>query len=262
LWAHGRAVDDEYAISHKITPPSASDIPLSGNKIKPHPLTKDEIKTYIAAYAQAAINSVEKAGFDAVELHFANGYLPDQFLQDVSNTRTDEYGGSIENRARFLLEIFEAVVKAVGQKKVGFRLSPWSPFQGMHLDSVYVFPGCPDEISALDMRMKDPVPTFSYLVGEVKKLYPDLLYLHVIEPRISGGDDVVNHPYDTSRDSNNFIRDIWAPKPLISAGGYDSETAAKAAEQDGELIAFGRHFLANVRSHLASADLSLSSLLR
>jgi NADPH2 dehydrogenase len=111
------------------------------------------------------------------------------------------------------------------------------------------------------MRMKDPIPTFSYLVGEVKRLYPDLLYLHVVEPRISGG-DVVNHPYDTSRDSNDFIRDIWAPKPLISAGGYDRETAAKAAEQEGELIAFGRHFLANVCSYLASPVLSLSDLLK
>ena len=85
---------------------------------------------YVEAYAQAAINAINKAGFDAVELHFANGYLPDQFLQDVSNKRTDKYGGSIENRARFLLEIVEAVVKAVGQGKVGFKLSPWSKWQG------------------------------------------------------------------------------------------------------------------------------------
>jgi NADPH2 dehydrogenase len=102
-----------------------------------------------------------------------------------------------------------------------------------------------------DMRMKDPIPIFSYLVGEVKKLYPDLLYLHVVEPRFSGN-DTASHPYDTSRDSNDFIRDIWAPKPLISAGGYDRETAVEAAEKEGELIAFGRHFLANVCSHLAS----------
>jgi NADPH2 dehydrogenase len=149
LFANGRAVEDEYAISHNITPSSASDIPLSGNKIKPHPLTKEEIKTYVTAYAQAAINSIEKAGFDAVELHFANGYLPDQFLQDMSNMRSDEYGGTIENRARFPLEIFEAVVKAVGQKKVGFRLSPWSPFQGRRFDRSYVFPGRADESSCL-----------------------------------------------------------------------------------------------------------------
>ena len=109
------------------------------------------------------------------------------------------------------------------------------------------------------MRMKDPIPTFSYFVGEVKRLYPDILYLHLVEPRISGN-DIANHPYDTSRDSNDFIRDIWAPKPLIRAGGYDRETAVKAAEQEGALIGFGRHFLANVRSHLASLVLSLSDL--
>ena len=93
--------------------------------MRPHPLTQDEIKVYVEAYAQAATNAIIMVGFDAVELHFANGYLPDQFLQDVSNKRIDEYGGSIENRARFLLEIVEAVVKAVG-----FRLSPWSTWQG------------------------------------------------------------------------------------------------------------------------------------
>ena len=110
---------------------------------------------------------------------------------------------------------------------------------------------------ASDMRMKDPIPTFSYLVGEVKRLYPDLLYLHVIEPRVCGT-DISNHPYDTVRDSNDFIREIWAPKPLISAGGYDRETAIKTGEKDGELVAFGRHFLANVRSYVASPIISLS----
>jgi NADPH2 dehydrogenase len=85
---------------------------------------------YVAAYVQAAVNSLEKACFDAVELHFANGYLPDQFLQDVSNKRRDEYGGIVENRARFPLEILDAVANHVGEKKVGLRLSPWSSFQG------------------------------------------------------------------------------------------------------------------------------------
>jgi NADPH2 dehydrogenase len=150
LWAHGRAMSDDYCIKYNTYPVSASDIPLSEqtfrehitahwphasatpdeNIIRPRPLTHEGIKMYVDAYAQAAINAVTKAGFDAVELHFANGYLPDQFLQDVSNKRADKYGGSVENRARFLLEIVEAVVKAVGQNKVGFKLSPWSKWQG------------------------------------------------------------------------------------------------------------------------------------
>lgn len=91
---------------------------------------RTEIKEYVKWYAEAAKRAVHEAGFDGVEIHGANGYLIDQFLQDVSNTRTDEYGGSIENRARFALEVTEAVVAAVGQSKTSIRLSPWSRYQG------------------------------------------------------------------------------------------------------------------------------------
>lgn len=93
----------------------------------------EEIKQYVEAYAQAARNAVYGAGFDGVEVHCAHGYLIDQFIQDTSNKRTDEYGGSIENRCRFALEAIDAVVNAIGEAKTGFRLSPWSTFQGMRL---------------------------------------------------------------------------------------------------------------------------------
>ena len=83
------------------------------------------------AYAQAARNAVERAGFDGVEIHGANGYLVDQFTQDVSNTRTDAYGGSVENRCRFALEVVRAVCDAVGESRTAIRRSPWSTFQGM-----------------------------------------------------------------------------------------------------------------------------------
>lgn len=119
-----------------------------------------EIKDYVRWFGEAASNAVHKAGFDGVEVHGANGYLPDQFLQDVSNTRTDAYGGSIENRARFTLELMDAVVAAVGQRKAAIRLSPWSRYQ--------------------DMRMDDPVPQFTYLVEKLKERFPDLSYLHVV----------------------------------------------------------------------------------
>ena len=79
----------------------------------------------------AAAENAIRAGFDGVELHSANGYLPDQFLQDVSNKRVDEYGGSIENRVRFSLETLEGIVNAIGAEKTGIRLSPWSEFNGM-----------------------------------------------------------------------------------------------------------------------------------
>lgn len=132
LWALGRAAsgaalraeDPSYDVV------SASDIKLASSQDAPRPLTVPEIHEYIQLFATAASNAVHGAGFDGVEIHGANGYLVDQFLQDVSNKRTDEYGGSVENRARFALEVVEAVSKAVGQKKTGIRLSPWSKFQG------------------------------------------------------------------------------------------------------------------------------------
>lgn len=103
--------------------PSA--IPLSGKDKVPRSMTLDEIHEYIQLYAQAAADAVNKAGFDGVEIHGAHGYLVDQFLQDVVNKRTDDYGGSIENRARFGLEVIDAVVKAIGAEKTAVRLSPW-----------------------------------------------------------------------------------------------------------------------------------------
>jgi len=97
--------------------------------VVPRELTAAELKEYAELYTKAAKNAIE-AGFDGVEVHAANGYLLDQFLQSVSNNRTDEYGGSIQNRLRFPLEVIDAVVKAVGAERTAVRLSPWSDFQG------------------------------------------------------------------------------------------------------------------------------------
>ena len=93
-------------------------------------MTEADIDRFVEHYRQAALKAME-VGFDGVELHAANGYLADQFLQDVSNKRTDEYGGSIENRSRFTLEAIDAIVNAIGAEKTGIRLSPWGTFQGM-----------------------------------------------------------------------------------------------------------------------------------
>ena len=103
---------------------------MTGQSKPPRPLTEAEIKDYIHAYAKAASNAVHGAGFDGVEIHSANGYLPDQFLQTVSNKRTDGWGGDEQGRTRFTREIVDAVVAAVGQDRVGVRISPWSTFQG------------------------------------------------------------------------------------------------------------------------------------
>ena len=103
---------------------------LTGKSKPPRPLTEAEIKDYIAAYAKAASNAVHGAGFDGVEIHNANGYLLDQFLQTTSNKRTDRWGGDEEGRSRFSREVVDAVVDAVGEDRVGIRVSPWSTYQG------------------------------------------------------------------------------------------------------------------------------------
>ena len=220
LWAFGRATDVELlkAEDPNFEYVGASAIPTSSSSPIPRSLTVEEINTYVQWYATAADKAINKAGFDGVELHFANGYLPDQFLQDVSNQRTDKYGGSIENRARFPLEILEAVTSAVGEDRVGFRVSPWNTWQGM--------------------RMEDPKPTFAHFVSQAKERFPDLAYLHAIEPLVAG----------PNGDSNDFLRKIWGDKVFIAAGGYTPQTAAETASVHGGLIAFGRHYIANVSS--------------
>ncbi|KAI0916451.1 hypothetical protein AcV5_002945 [Taiwanofungus camphoratus] len=219
LWALGRASDPKVLKREGYPFVSSSDVPLPGSPA-PRPLTVPEIKEYVQWYTTASENAV-KAGFDGVELHGANGYIIDQFLQDVCNKRTDEYGGSIENRARFGLEVIDSVAKAIGAKKLGIRLSPWGYFQGM--------------------RMKDPIPTFTYFVKKIAEAHPDFAYIHLVEARVSGNMDREVVP----EESNDFIRKIWAPRALISAGGYTRETALEAAEQHGDLIGFGRSFISN-----------------
>lgn len=113
--------------------PSA--IPEQSGTPIPHELTIPEIKQYIRLYANAARKAVHEVHFDGVEVHGANGYLVDEFLQDVSNQRQDEYGGSVERRSRFGLEVVRAIVNVVGTaKKVGIRLSPWSPVGGARFE--------------------------------------------------------------------------------------------------------------------------------
>ena len=134
LWALGRAANPSVLSAESLPHVAPSHIPLSSQAADspaPRELTSSEIKEYVALYAQAAKNAVDKAGFDGVEIHGANGYLIDQFIQDVSNQRTDEYGGSVEGRSRFGLEVANAVVEAVGAERTGVRVSPWNKFQGL-----------------------------------------------------------------------------------------------------------------------------------
>ncbi|KAI0034780.1 NADH:flavin oxidoreductase/NADH oxidase [Vararia minispora EC-137] len=195
---------------------------------KPRALSKAEIKDYVTRFGVAARNAVQGAGFDGVELHFGNGYLMDNFLQTISNTRSDEYGGSVENRIRFALESLEAMVQAVGPKRVGFRVSPWSRFQGMRM---------PDT---------DIIETFSTLFMHIRDAHPDLAFAHVIQPRISGGKDDEGADHWQSSDlPDAFLHSIWKPRPYIAAGGFTGESASKRADTTGDLIAFGRFFISN-----------------
>ncbi|KAI5207081.1 FMN-linked oxidoreductase [Aureobasidium subglaciale] len=187
----------------------------------PHALTVDEIKRAIDTFAQAARNAIQ-AGFDGIELHGANGYMIDQFTQDTCNTRTDAYGGSIENRSRFGLEVAEACVNAIGADRVGFRISPFSTFQGM--------------------KMEDPVSQFSHLVTELKKL--SLSYLHIVESR------VINNVDCEKQEGIEPFLEIWSnTSPVLVAGGFSPESAKHAVDVEYKdfdtAVVFGRHFIAN-----------------
>jgi NADPH2 dehydrogenase len=129
-------------------------------------LTRKEIQEYVRDYQHAAKCALE-AGFDGVEVHGAHGYLPDQFLQKSCNNRSDSYGGSIENRSRFILEILDAVSSVVGDDRMAIRLSPFSEFQGMGLED-------------------DPYETWGYLIKTILNEHPKLAYISLTDPRLQG----------------------------------------------------------------------------
>jgi NADPH2 dehydrogenase len=249
LWALGRAADASQLAEENLvdaySAPSPILISTSENPYPPRELTVSEIQEYVQLYATAASNAIE-AGFDGVELHGANGYIIDQFLQDVSNKRKDEYGGSVENRARFAWEVVDAVVQSIGAGKTALRISPWSRFAGLFSNfvasiSFHIF-------FRSDMRMQDPIPTFSHLVTIILEAHPGLAYIHVVEPRVSGASDYTG--FISHDESNGFIRDIVQEKgkgtKVISTGGYTRESGIAAADAKGDLIGYARSFLANV----------------
>ena len=182
----------------------------------PRALERSEIAGIVEDFRRGAENA-KAAGFDGVEVHSANGYLPDQFLRDGSNVRTDDYGGSIENRARFLLEVTAAVVDAFGADRVGVRLSPSGTFNSMS-DS-------------------DPVATFGYAIGKLEELR--IAYVHIVE----GSEADVRHGGSIVPTSE--LRPLFS-RTLIVNGGYDRERATRALDAEAtDLVSFGRLFLAN-----------------
>jgi N-ethylmaleimide reductase len=232
LWHVGR-------VSHSslqpggILPVSASAVPISA-ELKtmtadgqpaayetPRALETSEIAGVIDGYRQGARNALE-AGFDGVEIHGANGYLVEQFLQSRTNLRTDRYGGSIENRARLLMEIAQAVVEVCGADRVGVRLSPYG--------------------IANDSGEAEPMPLYAHVVQSLDRL--GLAYLHFIEPRSSGaGRAEVNHQNVPS--AMLLFRPMWKGV-VITAGGFTGDTAEAAiAAGHADAIAFGRIFISN-----------------
>ena len=134
LWAIGPSAGPEILEgenpAQNVVPVGPSDVKVKGATVAPRPLAVPEIKEYVQWFRRAAEVAVNQAGFDGIMIHAANGYLIDQFLQDVTNKRTDEYGGTIENRARFALEVVEAITKAIGEDRTAIRVSPWGTMYG------------------------------------------------------------------------------------------------------------------------------------
>ncbi len=183
----------------------------------PRALETEEIPGIVEDFRKAALNAI-KAGFEGVEIHGSAGYLLDQFLRDGSNKRIDRYGGSLENRARFPLEVATAVVEAVGAERVGYRVAPNLPVHGMS-DS-------------------DPKATFTYLAGELDRL--GLAYLHVFEP-VAGP---AAPPPEVERVAP-YLRKTFS-RSLILCGGYDAASGeAAVASGAADLVAYGVPFIAN-----------------
>jgi N-ethylmaleimide reductase len=184
----------------------------------PRAIELSEIPSLVDEYRKAA-ERAKIAGFDGVEVHGANGYLIDQFLQDSSNRRTDAYGGSVENRARFLVEVVETVTAVWGSDRVGVRIGPSNKFGGM-------------DDSAPDV-------TFPYVARALARF--GLAYLHVIEPRVTGNvSDDAQQPIAAGQ-----LRPLFGG-PVIAAGGFDGAGAkAILAEGDADLVAFGRTAIGN-----------------
>jgi len=231
LWHTGRS--SHVAMTGGAAPVSASVDPrywqhpnhlvsIPGGWVQPSPhraLTVAEIAGIVADYRRAAERAID-AGFDGVELHAANGYLVDQFLQDGSNKRTDEYGGSLENRARFLVEVVIALISVWGKQRVSVRLRPSGTWNGMS-DS-------------------NPRALFSYVARKLNEF--DLAYLHLIEPRIGGSEVVQDGQGPVAAE---HLRGIYRGK-LIAAGGFEPDTAeALVASGTADAVAFGRHFISN-----------------
>ena len=189
----------------------------------PRALALDELPGIVADYRRAARNAIA-AGFDGVEVHAANGYLLDQFLRTGSNQRTDAYGGSIENRARLLLEVMAGVAQEIGGDRVGLRLSPVTP--------------------ANDAQDPQPQPLFNYVVAQLAPL--KLAFVHLIEGATGGARDHMqgDTPFDYAALRQSY-RQAGGQGAWMVNNGYDRALAEQALADGADLVSFGRAFIAN-----------------
>ncbi|XP_057537561.1 12-oxophytodienoate reductase 3-like [Amaranthus tricolor] len=204
-----------------------------GSHEKPTPpqaLTTPQILEVVQHYRKAALNAM-RAGFDGIEIHGAHGYLIDQFLKDTINDRTDEYGGSLENRTRFLMQVVQAVIEVVGPDKVAVRISP-----------------AIDHFDALD---SNPLQLGLAIVDGLNKLQlklgSKLSYLHVTQPRFTA-QGVVEKPAEEAQADAQLLRKLRDAYngTFVSSGGYTKELGMEAiAQGDTDLVAFGRLFISN-----------------
>jgi len=224
LWHTGRSSHSDFHANGEL-PVAASEIAITGEVHTPlgkkpyevpHALTIDEIKQTVQDYKRAAENA-KAAGFDGVEIHSANGYILDNFLQSKTNHRTDEYGGSFENRFRFLREVIEAILTVFPANQIGVRLSP---------NGVYN-----------DMGSQDFRESFTFYIQEIAKY--NLGYLHVMDG-LAFGFHQLGEPFTIQEARKNY------PGILIANCGYDIENAKSVIDAGyADLVAFGRPFITN-----------------
>ena len=204
--------------TYLITDGAGAFVPTS----EPRALEAGELPGIVHDFRLAARNAVGSAGFDGVEVHGANGYLLDQFLKTGANQRRDDYGGSIENRARLLLEVMRAVVAEVGGGRVGLRLSPVTP--------------------ANDIVDAEPQALFDYVVRQLAPL--GLAYLHLIEGATGGAREVDGRPFDYEA-LRRAWREAGAKGAWMVNNGYGKPLAEEALGEGADLVAFGRAYIAN-----------------
>jgi len=242
LWHVGRASHQVYQPGGA-APISSTSKPISnrgriimpdgttGFYPKPRPLKTSEIPEVVAHYRQAALNAIE-AGFDGIEIHGAHGYLIDQFLKDGINDRTDEYGGSLSNRCKFIIQVLQAVVSAIGTDCVGVRISP--------------------AIHHLDATDSDPQSLGLAVIHRINKLQLDsgskLAYLHVTQPRYTVYGQTESGRQGSPDEEARLMR-TWQRAyvgTFMCSGGYTRQLGIEAIEQgDADLVSYGRLFLAN-----------------